>query len=250
MFFAVLAVTGQIERNHMREKTLESQVIAAAKGNHGGRPKAIDDDMLTFAVALKDRGVPVRDIAKRLTIKTGKNAGESQSIASLSSPKPGRPLRPTTCRPGPSAGCGWPRPGSRPRGRPSSALVLIAEQQGVEAPAHTHRLVHSAYCQQGSGDVGIRVGAGVVTHHMTRTADVFWCAVSCTTRPPHPSNGGTPRPIWPTDGNRGRRRSCGREANHGFGREPPWGADRGAVRPLEPARGAILRVIASSCHQN
>jgi hypothetical protein len=29
------AVAGQIERNDIREKTLEGQVIAAAKGNHG-----------------------------------------------------------------------------------------------------------------------------------------------------------------------------------------------------------------------
>ncbi len=82
MFFAVLAVAGQIERNHIREKTLEGQVIAASKGNHGGRPKGIDD-MLTFAVALKDKGVPVPEIAKKLTIKTGKNAGRSPSVASL-----------------------------------------------------------------------------------------------------------------------------------------------------------------------
>lgn len=59
MFFAVLAVAGQIERNYIREKALEGQVIAAAKGNHGGRPKVIDDDSLTFAFALKDKGVPV-----------------------------------------------------------------------------------------------------------------------------------------------------------------------------------------------
>ncbi|MFJ4526114.1 recombinase family protein [Streptomyces sp. NPDC088810] len=83
MFFAVLAVTGQIERNYIREKTLEGQVIAASKGNHGGRPKVIDDDMLTFAVALKNKGVPVPEIAKKLTIKTGKNAGKSPSVASL-----------------------------------------------------------------------------------------------------------------------------------------------------------------------
>lgn len=83
MFFAVLAVAGQIERNYIREKTLEGQVIAASKGNHGGRPKVIDDDMLTFAVALKDKGVPVPDIAKKLTIKTGKNVGKSPSVASL-----------------------------------------------------------------------------------------------------------------------------------------------------------------------
>ncbi|MBT1189909.1 recombinase family protein [Streptomyces sp. CJ_13] len=83
LFFAVLAVAGQIERNYIREKTLEGQVTAAAKGNHGGRPKVIDDDMLTFAVALKDKGVPVPEIAKKLTIKTGKNAGKHPSVASL-----------------------------------------------------------------------------------------------------------------------------------------------------------------------
>ncbi|MFF2060596.1 hypothetical protein ACFVWZ_02125 [Streptomyces sp. NPDC058200] len=48
IFFAVLTVARQIERNYIRKKTLEGQVTAAAKGNHGGRPKVIDDDMLTF----------------------------------------------------------------------------------------------------------------------------------------------------------------------------------------------------------
>lgn len=59
------------------------QVSVAAKGNHGGRPKVIDQDMLVFARALKDRGVPVPEIAKKLTIKTGKNAGKHPSVASL-----------------------------------------------------------------------------------------------------------------------------------------------------------------------
>ena len=58
MFFAVLAVAGQIERNYIREKTLEGQVIAASKGNHGGRPKVIDDDMLTFARRAQGQGRP------------------------------------------------------------------------------------------------------------------------------------------------------------------------------------------------
>ncbi|MFI5571179.1 hypothetical protein ACIA6T_28330 [Streptomyces sp. NPDC051740] len=107
MFFAVLAVAGQIERNYIREKTLEGQVIAASKGNHGGRPKVIDDDMLTFAVALKDKGVPVPEIAKKLTIKTGKNAGKSPSVASLyralaeaeeAAADDGLPLRPKPVR--------------------------------------------------------------------------------------------------------------------------------------------------------
>ncbi|MGI5213957.1 recombinase family protein [Plantactinospora sp. CA-290183] len=107
MFFAVLAVAGQIERNYIREKTLEGQVLAAAKGNHGGRPKVIDDDSLIFALALKDKGVPVPNIAKKLTIKTGKNAGSPPSVASLyrafaeaeqAAADDGSPLRPTPAR--------------------------------------------------------------------------------------------------------------------------------------------------------
>ncbi|WP_050993789.1 recombinase family protein [Streptomyces violaceusniger] len=94
MFFAVLAVGAQLDRNYIREKTLEGQQTAAAKGNHGGRPKVIDDDMLTFAVALKDKGVPVPDIANKLTIKVSKNAGKSPSSprSTEHSPKP-RPPR-------------------------------------------------------------------------------------------------------------------------------------------------------------
>ena len=83
MLFAVLAVAAQLDRDYIREKTLEGQAAAAAKGNHGGRPKVIDDDMLTFAIALKDKGVSVPEIAGKLVIKTGKNAGNPPSVASL-----------------------------------------------------------------------------------------------------------------------------------------------------------------------
>lgn len=83
MFFAVLAVGAQLDRNYIREKTLEGQVAAAAKGNHGGRPKVISDDMLTFALALKAKGVPVPEIAGKLIIKDGKNAGKNPSVASV-----------------------------------------------------------------------------------------------------------------------------------------------------------------------
>ncbi|ORT49009.1 recombinase family protein [Frankia sp. KB5] len=83
MLFAILAVAAQLDRNYIREKTLEGQQTAAARGNHGGRPKVIDDDMLVFARALKDRGIPMPKIAGKLTIKTGKNAGKHPSVASL-----------------------------------------------------------------------------------------------------------------------------------------------------------------------
>ncbi|MFJ7146708.1 hypothetical protein ACIQVT_00535 [Streptomyces sp. NPDC100445] len=91
IFFAVLAVTEQIELNYIREKTLEGQVTAAAKGNHGGRPKVIDDDMLTFAVAVKDKGVPVPEIATKLVIKTGKN--RQKPFGRLALPGTGRSRR-------------------------------------------------------------------------------------------------------------------------------------------------------------
>jgi hypothetical protein len=39
--------------------------------------------MLTFTVALKDKGVPVSEIAGKPVIKTGKNAGNVPSVASL-----------------------------------------------------------------------------------------------------------------------------------------------------------------------
>ncbi|MER7190657.1 hypothetical protein [Streptomyces flaveolus] len=57
--------------------------------------------MLTFAVALNDKGVPVPDIAKKLTIKVGKNAGTSPSSPRSTghSRKPGPPRpKPTRIR--------------------------------------------------------------------------------------------------------------------------------------------------------
>jgi len=83
ILFAVLAVAAQLDRNYIREKILEGQQAAAAKGNHGGRPKVIDDDMLLFARALKDQGTPIPRIATKLTIATGKNTGRHPSVVSL-----------------------------------------------------------------------------------------------------------------------------------------------------------------------
>jgi DNA invertase Pin-like site-specific DNA recombinase len=68
MLFAVLAVAAQLDREYIREKTLEGQQAAAAN---------------LFARALKDKGTPIPEIAKKLSIKTGKNAGKHPSGASL-----------------------------------------------------------------------------------------------------------------------------------------------------------------------
>ncbi|WP_207954581.1 recombinase family protein [Saccharopolyspora elongata] len=105
ILFAVLAVGTELDRNYIRKKTLEGQQAAAAKGNHGGRPKVIDDDSLTFALALKAKGVPVGEIAKKLTIKTGKKADQSPRSPRCTghSPKPRKPQPTTTCRSAPNA---------------------------------------------------------------------------------------------------------------------------------------------------
>ncbi|WP_210435234.1 hypothetical protein [Saccharopolyspora sp. ASAGF58] len=78
MLFAVLAVAAQLDRDYIREETLEGQQ-AAARGNHGGRPKVIDEDDVLFARALRDKGIPMPDIVKKLTIKTGKTLSTPQS---------------------------------------------------------------------------------------------------------------------------------------------------------------------------
>ncbi|MBT8163039.1 MULTISPECIES: recombinase family protein [Arthrobacter] len=63
MLFAVLAVASQLDRDYIRE-TLEGQQAAAARGNHGGRPKVIDEDDVLFARALRDKGTPIPDIVR------------------------------------------------------------------------------------------------------------------------------------------------------------------------------------------
>lgn len=83
MLFAVLAVAAQLDRDYIRDKTLEGQAAAAARGRHGGRPEVIDPDSLIYARALRDAGTTVPEIAAKLTIKTGKNAGRHPSVASV-----------------------------------------------------------------------------------------------------------------------------------------------------------------------
>jgi DNA invertase Pin-like site-specific DNA recombinase len=83
MLFAVCAVAAQLDRDYIRDRTLEGQQAAAARGNHGGRPKVIDHDTLLDVRALREAGIPMPKIARKVTINTGKNAGSHPSVASL-----------------------------------------------------------------------------------------------------------------------------------------------------------------------
>lgn len=83
MLFAVLAVAAQLERDYIREKTIEGQVHAAANGRIPGRPQVFDDAMLIHARALRDAGMSVPDIAATVKITSGKRAGQCPSLASV-----------------------------------------------------------------------------------------------------------------------------------------------------------------------
>lgn len=87
MLFAVLAFAAQLDRDYIRDTTLEGRQAAAAKGNHGSRPKVADEDVLLFDRALKDKGTPMGDIVKKLPIKTATNAGR-HPIGRLALPRP------------------------------------------------------------------------------------------------------------------------------------------------------------------
>ncbi|WP_433382079.1 recombinase family protein [Streptosporangium sp. CA-115845] len=81
--FAFFAGMAESEREYLREKSLEGQASARERGRHGGRPKVFDDDMIAYARSLRERGMAVPDIARKLVILSGKNKGEHPSVASV-----------------------------------------------------------------------------------------------------------------------------------------------------------------------
>ncbi|HEX4815381.1 MAG TPA: recombinase family protein [Nonomuraea sp.] len=81
--FAFFAGMAESEREYIREKSLEGQASARERGRHGGRPKVFDEDMAAYARSLRERGVPVPEIAAKLVIPTGKNKGRNPSLASV-----------------------------------------------------------------------------------------------------------------------------------------------------------------------
>ena len=83
MFFTALAAAAALDRDHVRDKRLEGQRTAAAKGRVSGRPRVFDQDTLALVRELRDQGVPVPEIAERVTITAGKNAGRHPSLASV-----------------------------------------------------------------------------------------------------------------------------------------------------------------------
>jgi DNA invertase Pin-like site-specific DNA recombinase len=67
MLFMVAAMAAEMERDLIRERTLDGLRAAQAQGR-GGRPAAVDEDVLAIARARRERGESVTAIARHLRI--------------------------------------------------------------------------------------------------------------------------------------------------------------------------------------
>src|SRR6266700_1053507 len=68
MLFMVAAMAAEMERDLIRERTLDGLRAAEAQGRRGGRRPAVDEDVLAVARARQSRGESVTVIARHLKI--------------------------------------------------------------------------------------------------------------------------------------------------------------------------------------
>jgi DNA invertase Pin-like site-specific DNA recombinase len=68
MLFMVAAMAAEMERELIRERTLDGLAAAEAQGRKGGRPPAVDTDILAVAIDRRKRGESVTSIAQHLKI--------------------------------------------------------------------------------------------------------------------------------------------------------------------------------------
>jgi DNA invertase Pin-like site-specific DNA recombinase len=82
--FTVLAALSGMEREYIRDRTLEGHESARARGKSIGGAAVTDEAMLSHALHLRDQqGLSLRDIAARLVITTGKKKGQHPSPATV-----------------------------------------------------------------------------------------------------------------------------------------------------------------------
>jgi DNA invertase Pin-like site-specific DNA recombinase len=101
MLFLVAAMAAEMERDLIRERTLDGLRAAEAQGRRGGRPPAVDEDVLAARLR-QSRGEPVTAIARHLKI------GRSTLH---------RALQPHERDPAPSCAASGPGTGPPPRAR-------------------------------------------------------------------------------------------------------------------------------------
>jgi len=81
--FTVLAALSGMEREYIRDRTLEGHESARTRGKTIGGAAVTDDTMLSMALHLRDQNLSLRDIAARLVITKGKKKGQHPSPATV-----------------------------------------------------------------------------------------------------------------------------------------------------------------------
>ncbi|MFE3995001.1 recombinase family protein [Streptomyces goshikiensis] len=77
--FNVLAALSGMEREYIRDRTLEGHESARKRGKAIGGPTVTNSDMLTMALQMRAEGVSLRDMVPRLVITTGAKKGQHPS---------------------------------------------------------------------------------------------------------------------------------------------------------------------------
>ena len=83
MVFTVLAALSGMEREYIRDRTLEGHESARIRGKAIGGAAVTDDAMLAVALHPRGQELSLRDIAGRLVIATGKKKGQHPSPATV-----------------------------------------------------------------------------------------------------------------------------------------------------------------------
>ncbi|MFJ9703500.1 recombinase family protein [Streptomyces fradiae] len=81
--FTVLAALSGMEREYIRDRTLEGHESARKRGKSIGGASVTDDGMLAMALHLRDQEMSLRDIAARLVITKGAKKGQHPSPANV-----------------------------------------------------------------------------------------------------------------------------------------------------------------------
>jgi DNA invertase Pin-like site-specific DNA recombinase len=81
--FTVLAALSGMEREYIRDRTLEGHESARTRGKAIGGAAVTDDAMLAVALHLRGQELSLRDIAAHLVISTGKKKGQHPSPATV-----------------------------------------------------------------------------------------------------------------------------------------------------------------------
>lgn len=81
--FAFCAAMSGMEREYIRERTLDGHETARKNGKTIGGASVTDDDMLGMALHLRDQNLSLREIAGKLVITNGKKKGQHPSPATV-----------------------------------------------------------------------------------------------------------------------------------------------------------------------